>query len=143
MGLKDPIWKIVEKDYKKINIYPIKNKKLSKNYLKCISGKLKNKSTGLSLDTSNIKEKKTLSDWFKKKEMTFEENINSEFFELFNDHKLEYIFTGHLHINLETSFHETKIITTSALGLPLGEDPSGYRIIDYKDGELSYKFYAI
>ena len=44
-------------------------KKLSKNYLKCISGKLnlKNKSTGLSLDTGNIKEKKTLSDWFKKK----------------------------------------------------------------------------
>ena len=80
---------------------------------------------------------KDLSYW------TFEENINSEFFELFNDHKLEYIFTGHLHINLETSFHETKIITTSALGLPLGEDPSGYRIIDYKDGELSYKFYAI
>tara|TARA_B100000475_G_scaffold175036_1_gene138640 strand:- start:122 stop:1822 length:1701 start_codon:yes stop_codon:yes gene_type:complete len=26
MGLKDPIWKIIEKDYKKINIYPIKNK---------------------------------------------------------------------------------------------------------------------
>tara|TARA_B100000579_G_C22306887_1_gene609726 strand:+ start:336 stop:554 length:219 start_codon:yes stop_codon:yes gene_type:complete len=44
-------------------------KKLSKNYLKCISGKLnlKNKSTNLSLDTSNIKEKKTLSDWFKNK----------------------------------------------------------------------------
>ena len=44
-------------------------KKLSKNYLKCLSGKLsfKNKSSGISLDTSNIKEKKTLSDWFKKK----------------------------------------------------------------------------
>tara|TARA_B100001175_G_scaffold313159_1_gene320298 strand:+ start:916 stop:1134 length:219 start_codon:yes stop_codon:yes gene_type:complete len=44
-------------------------KKLSKNYIKCISGKLslKNKSNNLSLDTSNIKEKKTLSDWFKKK----------------------------------------------------------------------------
>ena len=44
-------------------------KKLSKNYLKCISGKLslKNKSKNLSIDTSNIKEKKTLSDWFKKK----------------------------------------------------------------------------
>jgi len=42
-------------------------KKLSKNYLKCLSGKLnlKNKTSGL--DTSNIKEKKTLSDWFKKK----------------------------------------------------------------------------
>ena len=42
-------------------------KKLSKNYLKCLSGKLnlKNKTSGF--DTSNIKEKKTLSDWFKKK----------------------------------------------------------------------------
>tara|TARA_B100001540_G_scaffold140166_1_gene124614 strand:+ start:38 stop:250 length:213 start_codon:yes stop_codon:yes gene_type:complete len=42
-------------------------KKLSKNYLKCLGGKLKGKSSGVGLDTSNIKEKKTLSDWFKKK----------------------------------------------------------------------------
>ncbi len=55
------------------NAYSAENckqyKKLSKNYLKCLSGKLslKNKSSGLSLDTTNIKEKKTLSDWFKKK----------------------------------------------------------------------------
>ena len=77
---------------------------------------------------------KDLSYW------TFEENINNEFFELFKDHNLEYIFTGHLHLNLETSFNNTKIITTSALGLPLAEDPSGYRIIDYKDGELSFEF---
>ena len=44
-------------------------KKLSKNYLKCLGGKLnlKNKSSNISLDASNIKEKKTLSDWFKKK----------------------------------------------------------------------------
>ena len=42
-------------------------KKLSKDYLKCLGGKLKTKSSGVGLDTSNIKEKKTLSDWFKKK----------------------------------------------------------------------------
>ena len=42
-------------------------KKLSKNYLKCLGGKLKGKSSGVDFDTSNIKEKKTLSDWFKKK----------------------------------------------------------------------------
>ncbi len=42
-------------------------KKLSKDYLKCLGGKLKNKSSNVGLDTSNIKEKKTLSDWFKKK----------------------------------------------------------------------------
>ena len=42
-------------------------KKLSKNYLKCLAGKLKDKSSGVGLDTTNIKEKKTISDWFKKK----------------------------------------------------------------------------
>ena len=42
-------------------------KKLSKDYLKCIAGKLKDKSSGVGLDTANIKEKKTISDWFKKK----------------------------------------------------------------------------
>ena len=71
------------------------------------------------------------------------ENINNEFFDLFTNHSLEYIFTGHLHLNLETNFKNTKIITTSALGLPLGDDPSGYRIIDYIDGRLSYEFYSI
>ena len=42
-------------------------KKLSKDYLKCLGGKLKGKSSVVGLDTSNIKEKKTLSDWLKKK----------------------------------------------------------------------------
>ena len=73
----------------------------------------------------------------------FEKKINDEFFNLFKNHSLEYIFTGHLHINLETQFNNTKIIVTSALGVPLGNDPSGYRIIDFKNEKLSYDFYKI
>ena len=42
-------------------------KKLSKEHLKCLGSKLKKKSLGFGLDTSNIKEKKYLTDWFKKK----------------------------------------------------------------------------
>ncbi len=42
-------------------------KKLSKDYLKCLGGKLKGKTSEVGVDASNIKEKKTLSDWFKKK----------------------------------------------------------------------------
>ena len=42
-------------------------KKLSKDYLKCLTGKLKDKSSEVGLDATNIKEKKTISDWFKKK----------------------------------------------------------------------------
>ena len=74
---------------------------------------------------------------------TFNKKINKKFFNLFENHSLEYIFTGHLHINLETQYKNTKIIVTSALGLPLGNDPSGYRIIEYKNEKLSYDFFKI
>ena len=57
-----------------INNYSLGNqncssyKKLSKEYLKCLGGKVKKKTSGFGLDTSNVKEKKYLTDWFKKKE---------------------------------------------------------------------------
>jgi len=42
-------------------------KKLSKDYLSCLGKKAKEKTSNIGLDTSNIKEKKTIADWFKKK----------------------------------------------------------------------------
>ena len=42
-------------------------KKISKDYFKCLGGKIKNKTPNLGLDTNNPKEKKYLTDWFKKK----------------------------------------------------------------------------
>jgi hypothetical protein len=42
-------------------------KKLSKDYLKCLGGKIKSKTSNLGIDTSNPKNKKYLTDWFKKK----------------------------------------------------------------------------
>ena len=42
-------------------------KKLSKDYIKCISSKIKKKTSNVGLDTTNVKEKKFLTDWFKKK----------------------------------------------------------------------------
>tara|TARA_B100000674_G_C37284848_1_gene664999 strand:- start:25 stop:240 length:216 start_codon:yes stop_codon:yes gene_type:complete len=42
-------------------------KKFSKEYLSCLAIKAKDKSNFV-LDTSNIKEKKTISEWFKKKD---------------------------------------------------------------------------
>ena len=42
-------------------------KKLSKEYLSCLGKKAKEKTSNISIDTSNIKEKKTIADWFKNK----------------------------------------------------------------------------
>ena len=42
-------------------------KKLSKDYIACLAKKSKEKTSNIGLDTSNISEKKYISDWFKKK----------------------------------------------------------------------------
>ena len=42
-------------------------KKLTKKYIGCLAKKSKEKTSNISLDTTNIKEKKYISDWFKKK----------------------------------------------------------------------------
>ena len=74
----------------------------------------------------------------------FPENSRNAFFDIFRKYncKIECIFTGHLHTNIETSYKGTKIITTSALGLPLGDHPSGYRIIDL-DHTMKQAFFEI
>lgn len=74
----------------------------------------------------------------------FPQTTRNIFFNIFNKYncKIECIFTGHLHTNIETSYKDTKIITTSALGLPLGDHPSGYRIIDL-DHTMKQAFFEI
>ena len=42
-------------------------KKFSKEYLTCLGKKTKEKTTNIGINTSNIKDKKTIADWFKKK----------------------------------------------------------------------------
>ena len=42
-------------------------KKLSPSYLKCKASILKSTSNNIGLDTDNVKEKKYIIDWFKKK----------------------------------------------------------------------------
>ena len=56
---------LTNNSYSKVDCSQIK--KLSKDYLSCLAKKTKKKTSNLGLDTSNIKEKKTLADWFKKK----------------------------------------------------------------------------
>ena len=38
-----------------------------RDYLKCLGGKIKKKTSSLGVNTDNPKEKKYLTDWFKKK----------------------------------------------------------------------------
>ena len=54
-----------------------------------------------------------------------------------------YLFTGHLHKNRIVKYKNITNITVSSIGVPLGEDPSGYYVVDYSDKNLNYEFISL
>jgi 3',5'-cyclic AMP phosphodiesterase CpdA len=53
------------------------------------------------------------------------------------------IFTGHLHHNLEARAGDMEMVSSSALGKPLGSDPSGLRIVEVYRDHLTSHFYGL
>jgi 3',5'-cyclic AMP phosphodiesterase CpdA len=53
------------------------------------------------------------------------------------------VFAGHWHRNHLASDDGLDVVVTSALGYPLGDDPSGYRVVTLEDGQLSHRFVAL
>jgi Icc-related predicted phosphoesterase len=64
-------------------------------------------------------------------------------FEYLKERNVLAFFSGHLHHNQSENFNNVEIVVTSALGLPLGEDPSGYRIVEIKNQKLKHTFYSL
>lgn len=52
-------------------------------------------------------------------------------------------FCGHLHRNATPAGTPFEMVATSAVGLPLGDDPSGLRIVQIDGGELSHRFVSL
>lgn len=80
-------------------------------------------------------------------EPTAYSNIDKEYREkylnLFNDNKVEAVFSGHHHNNGYAIFGKMELVTTSALGKPLGEAPSGFRIVKVYDNRIENEFYGL
>ncbi len=53
------------------------------------------------------------------------------------------VFAGHFHKNALAWDGELEMITTSAVGTPLGNDPPGFRIVRVIDGEIEHGYFAI
>ena len=64
-----------------------------------------------------------------------------KYFDLFEKYGVKAVFSGHLHQNRVAAYKESMpVVTTSAIGVPLGKDKSGYRIITVEDGKLSHEY---
>ena len=64
-----------------------------------------------------------------------------KYFDLFEKYGVKGVFSGHLHQNRVTSYKgKMPVVTTSAIGVQLGEDQSGYRIITVGKGKLTHEY---
>lgn len=56
---------------------------------------------------------------------------------------VSHVFSGHLHINSTEFYKNLEIVTTCALGAPLGEDPSGLRIVKMYENNVIHTYYPL
>ncbi len=52
------------------------------------------------------------------------------------------IFSGHLHNNAQGEYKGIRLVTTSAVGKPLADAPSGLRIVKVYNDRIEHKYYG-
>lgn len=53
------------------------------------------------------------------------------------------VFAGHYHRNAYGRAGDMEMVTTSALGMPLGDDPSGFRIVEVYADRIAHRYYGL
>jgi serine/threonine-protein phosphatase CPPED1 len=65
-----------------------------------------------------------------------------KYLSLFKKNEVDAIFSGHLHNNAQAEYEGIQLTATSAAGKPLGNAPSGFRIIKVSDDHIEHTFYG-
>ncbi|MBE0654318.1 MAG: metallophosphoesterase [Bacteroidales bacterium] len=80
-------------------------------------------------------------------EPTAYSNIDSEYrkkyLDLFSAGNVDAVFSGHYHNNSLSVYGNTQMVTTSALGKPLGSAPSGMRIIRVYNDRIEHEYFGL
>ena len=67
----------------------------------------------------------------------------AKYLKLFTDAGIHYIFAGHYHRNALGSDSGIMMVTTGPIGMPIGPDPSGFRIVSVKGSELQQEYISL
>ena len=80
-------------------------------------------------------------------EPTAYSNIDQEYrkkyLDLFDNNKVDAVFSGHYHNNSLSTYGNMQLVTTSALGKPLGKAPSGMRIIKIYSDKIEHEYFGL
>ena len=63
------------------------------------------------------------------------------YLELFRQYGVKFLFSGHYHRNAVARDGELEAVTTGPVGMPLGGDKSGLRIVIVRDGSIQHRYY--
>lgn len=65
------------------------------------------------------------------------------YLDLFKQHGVKHIFVGHYHRNAWGRSGDLEMITTGPVGRPLGQDSSGFRIVNVGKSAVSHQYYSL
>lgn len=65
------------------------------------------------------------------------------YLDLFGKYGVKAVFAGHLHQNNLAADSDLEIVTTNAVGMPLGEDPSGFRIVKVCGDHIEHRYFGL
>jgi 3',5'-cyclic AMP phosphodiesterase CpdA len=62
---------------------------------------------------------------------------------LLHRYEVHYVFAGHYHRNAYGRDADLEMITTGPAGMPIGPDPSGFRVAEVKQNTIEHKYYGL
>ena len=63
--------------------------------------------------------------------------------EMFHRHRVSAVFAGHWHRNVYGSDGDLEMVTSGSVGYPLGDDPSGLRIVKVLEDRIEHEYFAL
>ena len=65
------------------------------------------------------------------------------YLDLFREYGVSAVFAGHYHRNGEGRDGTLEMITTGPVGRPLGDDPSGFRVVRVLEDRIEHEYHAL
>ena len=63
--------------------------------------------------------------------------------EIAADHGIKANFAGHWHQNNYATDNGIEVVTSGPVGYPLGDDPSGFRVVNVTDTSIDHKYFSL
>ena len=63
--------------------------------------------------------------------------------EMFHRHQVTALFAGHWHRNVYGRDGDLEMVTSGSVGYPLGDDPSGLRVVKVYEDRIEHEYFAL